>query len=231
MPIFSRDTLHTERLPWMESDDFEFFVLGRQSATRTAPEASNGQAAYWGVAPDPFVKELQPTSPRERIVVLHGEVQVECEIGRFTLRRRDFLELPRGLVRLTNTGNATAELAHVKGHWSRVIRQEICLFRPDRPCDYHYHDGDEYWMVFRGHFTLNYDEREYAMRPGLMLAAGMGFEHGAVAPEEHFEAVVMATGLEGQRRDGHLTRELHGAPRKGREVPASAMRSHQLQPA
>ena len=35
----------------------------------------------------------------------------------------------------------------------------------------------------------------------------MGYEHGAVQPEEHFEAVVIATQLEGQLRDGHLSRD------------------------
>jgi hypothetical protein len=88
-------------------------------------------------------------------------------------------------------------------------------------------------MVFRGHFTLNYDDNKYAMRPGLMLAAGMGFEHGSLAPEEHFEAIVMAMGLQGQKRDGHLNREMHGDPVKQREVPESLMQAHQvhLQPA
>jgi mannose-6-phosphate isomerase-like protein (cupin superfamily) len=126
---------------------------------------------------------------------------------------------------VTNAGNSSAELARVAGHWQQVIRNEICLFRPDRPCDYHYHDSDEYWMVFRGHFTLNYDGNEYELRPGLMLAAGMGFEHGAVAPEEHFEAVVIATQLEGQKRDGHLVRDLHGDAVKNRAVPDSAMQA------
>jgi hypothetical protein len=58
-----------------------------------------------------------------------------------------------------------------------------------------------------------------------MLAAGMGFEHGAVAPEEHFEAVVIATQLEGQKRDGHLVRDMHGDPVKNRAVPESAMQA------
>jgi mannose-6-phosphate isomerase-like protein (cupin superfamily) len=148
--------------------------------------------------------------------------------------RRDFFEVPPSGAKVTNVGTSTAELARVAGHWSQVIRNEICLFRPDKPCDYHYHDGDEYWMVFRGHFTLNYDGQEYDLRPGLMLAAGMGYEHGSVKPEEHFEAVVLAMGLEGQRRDGHLIREMHGAPVKNRVVPEDALRRHRkaaLQPA
>jgi mannose-6-phosphate isomerase-like protein (cupin superfamily) len=229
MPIFTRESLHANTVAWIDVDDFEFIVLGRDPAQGrpTAPGAqANGHPAYWGAAPDPHVRALKPTTPRERITVIDGEVSVESELGRFTLKRRDFVEIPQSGAKVTNIGTSTAEFARVAGHWSSVIRNEICLFRPDRPCDYHFHDGDEYWMVFRGHFTLNYDEHEYAMQPGLLLAAGMGFEHGAVNPEEHFEAIVMATQLEGQHRDGHLVRELHGAPVKNRDVPDTAMLAH-----
>jgi mannose-6-phosphate isomerase-like protein (cupin superfamily) len=233
MPIYTRETLKSEKLPWVDIDDFEFFCLGRAINPRApqaqpAPPPPNGHTPYWGTAtqtPEPTSRELKLTSLRERIVVLHGEVTVECEFGRFTLKRRDFLEIPPTGAKVTNAGNSSAELARVAGHWQQVIRNEICLFRPDRPCDYHYHDSDEYWMVFRGHFTLNYDGNEYELRPGLMLAAGMGFEHGAVAPEEHFEAVVIATQLEGQKRDGHLVRDLHGDAVKNRAVPDSAMQA------
>ncbi len=29
MPIYTRESLQTDRLPWVEVDDFEFFHLGR----------------------------------------------------------------------------------------------------------------------------------------------------------------------------------------------------------
>jgi mannose-6-phosphate isomerase-like protein (cupin superfamily) len=231
MPIYTRETLKSEKLPWVDIDDFEFFCLGRPSANVRAaqgPTNGDGHRPYWGTAtqtPEPVSRELKPGSPREQLVVLHGEVTVESELGRFTLKRRDFVEVPKGGMKVTNAGNSSAELARIAGRWQEVIRNEICLFRPDHPCDYHYHDSDEYWMVFRGHFTLNYDGNEYELRPGLMLAAGMGFEHGAVAPEEHFEAVVIATQLEGQKRDGHLVRDMHGDPLKNRYVPDPAMQA------
>jgi mannose-6-phosphate isomerase-like protein (cupin superfamily) len=234
MPIYTRETLKTDKLPWVDIDDFEFMVLARPAGTpgpaiaqpAQPTQAPNGHAAFWGtyqVTPDPTSREFKPTTPCERLMVIDGEVCVESEYGRFTMKRRDCFEVPQSGARVTNVGNSTAELARIAGRWKQIIRNEICLFRPDRPCDYHYHDGDEYWMVFRGHFTLNYDGKDYMMRPGSMLAAGMGYEHGAVQPEEHFEAVVIATQLEGQLRDGHLTREMHGEPVRNREVPASAL--------
>ena len=231
MPVLTRDELHANKLPWMEIDDFEFFVLGRTPghARPAAQPAGNGHTPFWGtyqLTPDATFRDLKPTTPRQRLVVLHGDVQFESENGRHSMQRRDFVEVPQSGGRVTNVGTSSAELALVSGRWTQVIRNEICLFRPDKPCDYHYHDGDEYWFVFRGHFTLNYDGNEYEMKPGLMLAAGMGWEHGSIAPEEHFEGVVLAMGLSGQKRDGHQNRDMHGTPTKNREVPEALTRLH-----
>ena len=104
------------------------------------------------------------------------------------------------------------EIARISGHWSEVLRTAIFTFGPGRPCDYHYHDGDEYWFVFRGHFTLKYQGEDVPFRPGMILAAGMGEEHGVVDPDETFEGIGFATQLEGEGRDGHLWRNVHGDP-------------------
>jgi hypothetical protein len=44
------------------------------------------------------------------------------------------------------------------------------------------------------------------------MAAGMGDEHGVLDPGEIVEGIGLATQLEGQRRDGHLWRDVHGEP-------------------
>ena len=33
MPIYTRETLKSEKLPWVDIDDFEFFCLGRISGS------------------------------------------------------------------------------------------------------------------------------------------------------------------------------------------------------
>lgn len=228
MPVYTRETLQTDRLPWVDVDDFEIFVLGRNMAIPRLEQAPvpEGHTPTWGVAganPQPNTRHIVPTSAHERVMVTFGEVSVETRAGRLTLKRRDWLEVPEEGVTLYNYGTTQAELVRVAGRWDSTVRMEICLFTPELPCDYHFHDSDEYWFVFRGHFTLDYHGRRYAMKPGSMLAAGMGFEHGVVAPEEHFQAVVMATQLEGQCRDGHLLREKHGDPTPARDVPDSVL--------
>lgn len=226
MPIYSRESLQKERLPWVEIDDFEFFKLGRAGAGgghSQKPDA-NGHVPYWGYYqdnPPPSSYRLVPQHPKDRIMVISGSVQVESEHGRFTLNKRDFYEIPPAGATVSGAATTMTEVGRVMGHWDHAIRSEICLFEPGSPCDYHYHDGDEYWIVFKGHFTLDYHGIKVPMRPGLMMAAGMGYEHGAENPEEQFQALVMAMPLEGQKRDGHLNREMHGDPTPGREVPQS----------
>lgn len=233
MPLYTRETLTSEKLPWVDIDDFEFFILGRNpgSMIHGAPPGPGEFVPYWGnyqEKPLPFMAELKPTAPKERIVVLSGTLQAECAFGRFTLERRDWLDIPQTGVTLTNIGTTQAEIGRIAGHWQDVIRTEICLFRDENPCDYHYHDGDEYWFVFRGHFTLDYAGRKYAVKPGMVMAAGMGYEHGALEPGEQFQAIVFATQLEGAKRNGHLNRETHGAPVPGREVPESVFDNEYL---
>jgi mannose-6-phosphate isomerase-like protein (cupin superfamily) len=196
--------LKNDRLPWIEVDDFELVELDRVRPV--------------GVG-KPTERFFEATSLRQRIMVVVGEVRVESPAGRVTLQRRDWFDIPAGGALVSNVSFASAELVAFSGTWTEDLRTEICSFSDEYPCEYHYHDSDEYWFVYRGHFTLDYDERKYSMRPGLMLAAGMGWEHGSTAPEEHFEAVVFATRLEGAGRDGHLLREFHGAPVKARDVP------------
>ena len=223
MPIYTRETLKN-RLPWVEIDDFDFFHLGRVMVmnNHSVQETPDGHRPYWGYYQDrplPSSHRIEPTHPKERLVVISGDAQIESEHGRFTLHKRDYYDVPAGGATITNIGTSMAEIAHISGHWDKTIRSEICMFQPGNPCDVHYHDGDEYWVIFRGHFTLDYNGRKVPVGPGDLLAAGMGFEHGALEPEEVMQAIVLATPLEGRERDGHLNRENNGAPTPGREVP------------
>ena len=239
MPIYTRETLQTDRLPWVEIDDFAFFLLGRTMLPGAHPveEHPEGHVPYWGYFQDrpvPSTRTIEPTRPRDRIVVISGQVQVESEHGRFTLHKRDYYDVPKGGAKLTNTGQSTAELGRVEGRWERTIRSEIFMSQAGTPLDYHYHDGDEYWLVFRGHFPLDYNGLRVPVTPGRLLAFGKGYEHGVLEPTETLAALVLAMPLEDRRRDGHLLRELHGDPVAGREVPESVweeLRSQAYEPA
>lgn len=226
MPIYTRESLHSDRLPWVEVEDFEFFHLGRVMVmnNHSIEPTSDGHVPYWGYYQDrplPSTRRIEPTRPKDRIVVIGGEVQVESEHGRFQLHKRDYYDLPTSGATLTNTGSSMAELARIEGTWDHTIRSEICMFQPGNPCDYHYHDGDEYWVVFRGHFDIDYHGLKVPTEPGQLLAFGKGYEHGLLDPTEAMNAIVLAMPLEDRQRDGHLNRERNGDPVPGRDVPES----------
>jgi quercetin dioxygenase-like cupin family protein len=224
MPIYTSETLKTEQLPWVEIDDFEFFHLGRVMVMNDHAVQSDpsGHVPYWGYYQDrplPTFRRIEPTQPKDRIVVIGGEVQVQSEHGRFTLHKRDYYDVPESGATLSNTGESVAELARIEGHWEQTIRSEIFMSQPGNPCDYHYHDGDEYWIVFRGRFNIDYAGLKIPTKPGELLAFGKGYEHGLLDPEEVMGAIVLAMPLEDRERDGHLNRERNGDPVPGREIP------------
>ena len=201
MPVYRREHL-AERLPWIEIDDFETFVL-----------SASGEAA---------TRRLQPSALRERVIVLTGEVVAESEHGRVTLRRNDWLELPSSGATLQAV-RTTAEVMRIAGHWVETTILTLFQVRPDRELELHYHDGDEYWIVFRGRGRARSEGVEYDVGPGDMVATGMGYEHGMPPTGELLEAVAFETALYGARRRGHLHREEHGDPVPARELRAAAV--------
>ncbi len=229
MPIYTQQTLQSERLPWVEIDAFELFHLGRVTVPRddSADQTPAGHVPYWGYYQDrPLAtsRRIEPTRPKDRIVVISGDVQVVSDHGRFTLHKRDYYDIPASGAILTNASASMAELARIEGHWAHTIRSEICMFQPGNPCEMHYHDGDEYWVVFRGHFSVDYNGLQVPTGPGELIAFGKGYEHGLTEPGEVMQAIVLAMPLEDAQRDGHLNRERNGDPVPGREVPVAVFK-------
>lgn len=217
MPIYTHSQLKADRDPWVEIDDFSLHFLERiRPAPAHAPEGRAPSAQpYWGTttdAPRPTSMRIERRAPQDRIVITSGEVIAESSAGRFRMVKRDWFDIPEGGATISNMGYTSAELIHISGHWNTAIRTEIPAFGPGFPCDYHYHDGHEYWITYQGHFTLQYDGSDHRIGPGMLVAARRGREHGVADPEEELRAVVIATGLSAPLRDGHLTRELHGDP-------------------
>lgn len=213
---------------WVDIDDIEFVILGNSPRVDDAAQPREPVDADPVTEPGECLRavhdlamsrRITPTTPKERVVVLSGEAMVEAENAKVSLKRMQWFDVPASGATISNAVQPGAdgfrpivEIARISGHWREVIRTAIFSFGPGRPCDYHYHDGDEYWFVFRGHFTLHFRGADHQMGPGSILAAGFGEEHGVIDPSETFEGVGFATQLEGQCRDGHLWRNEHGIP-------------------
>jgi mannose-6-phosphate isomerase-like protein (cupin superfamily) len=76
--------------------------------------------------------------------------------------------------------------------------------------DSHYHDCDEYWIIFRGRGIAVSEGQSYEVGPGDCVATGMGHHHDLPRVLEPIEAVYFETTLEGQKRHGHLWSHTHG---------------------
>ncbi|MFC6357102.1 cupin domain-containing protein [Luethyella okanaganae] len=231
MPLYAnRQELKNrpESESWVDIDDVEFFTLGNADrlaegeeppASRWPDPIDDAEASLHTTHDIPVARRIVPTTPKERIIVVSGEAYVETETARATLKKMQWIDVPAGGAIVRNALNpgpeghrGQVEIARIAGRWGEAVRTAIFTFGPGRPCDYHYHDGDEYWFVFRGHFTLRYRGQDHEVQPGAILAAGMGEEHGVVDPSETFEGIGFATQLEGRKRDGHLWRAVHGEP-------------------
>lgn len=224
MPILTNDTLK-DAPDWVDIEEVEFLYLGPAGDMPILnPPGQNSVAGpdephvvTWGFRkPDPSSIRIVPTHERERVVPLVGTVQVDSEWGRVTLGRGDWAEIPPSGATVTNLVRGNTEVARIGGHWAQTIRVSVFRLRKGWSLEYHFHDSNEYWFVFRGHRTIQYDGKEYELGPGDILAAAMGEEHGVAddSSEEVFEALVFATQLEGRGRDGHLVREAHGVPER-----------------
>lgn len=76
--------------------------------------------------------------------------------------------------------------------------------------DCHYHDCDEYWILYEGRGVAVSEGQSYAVGPGDCVATGMGFHHDFPLVHEPVKAVYFETGLEGAGRRGHLWDHTHG---------------------
>ncbi|MCC7262895.1 MAG: hypothetical protein IT369_10270 [Candidatus Latescibacteria bacterium] len=81
--------------------------------------------------------------------------------------------------------------------------------------DNHFHDCDEYWILFEGSGLAYSEGKPYLVGPGDCVATGMGHHHDLPRVDAPIRAVYFETTMEGQKRRGHLWDHTHGpaAPR------------------
>jgi mannose-6-phosphate isomerase-like protein (cupin superfamily) len=76
--------------------------------------------------------------------------------------------------------------------------------------DAHYHDCDEYWIIFEGEGVAVSEGIAYDVAPGDCVATGMGHHHDFPQASETVRAVFFETTLQGEQRRGHLWNHTHG---------------------
>lgn len=123
------------------------------------------------------------------------------------------------------SGSQKATIIIVGGNWGSLIGNSG-VFRMtwspnprnigdptdyDRNTDFdnHFHDCDEYWIIFNGSADVVSEGNRYHVSNGDCLITKMGDHHDIVNIEDYFEGIYFETTLKGKKRLGHLWNHTH----------------------
>jgi mannose-6-phosphate isomerase-like protein (cupin superfamily) len=101
--------------------------------------------------------------------------------------------------------------------WSDVTSAGVFRVEPDGRFDRHFHDCDEYWLVFSGRARVLVGSRTYDVGPGDIVCTPTGTVHDVVGVSESLEAFW----FEGATLPGGRVGHLHETPEdaEGHVVP------------
>ena len=107
-------------------------------------------------------------------------------------------------------------------NWSRVTSAGIFRVGANQGrFDCHYHDCDEYWLVFRGKAKVYSEGQEYYVKPGDIVCTRTGDEHDVLEVYEDLEAFWFEDATPPGGREGHLHRDSIKA--QGHSVPLKSL--------
>lgn len=163
--------------------------------------------------------------PRERYVVIKGDVVLTIDSADEAHKRNDVFDIPTGAeaVFASSDGGAVMRLC---GNWGQEIGGTgifgvfVCEnpVNPGDAADYprnasfdnHYHDCDEYWIVFTGRGKAVSEGITYDVEVGDCIATGRGHHHDFPFVQQDVAAVFFETTMVGRKRLGHLWNHTHG---------------------
>jgi len=167
--------------------------------------------------------------PKEKLVVCEGRCRIREEDGREVDAERG-TQWDRVEGQSSFEVFATVEpavLLWLGGRWGEETGG-CGVFTMDRaegtpqdkgdPVDYpketnldcHFHDCDEFWIIYRGCATVMTEGKHYEVSAGDCVAIGMGHHHDMPLVQEKIHAVYFETTMEGLKRGGHLWNHTHG---------------------
>lgn len=83
--------------------------------------------------------------------------------------------------------------------------------------DNHFHDCDEYWIVYEGSGVAVTEGKSFNVGPGDCIATGMGQHHDFPIAATPVKAVYFETTMEGAKRGGHLWEHKNGSAKPVKE--------------
>ncbi|MBM3501779.1 MAG: hypothetical protein FJX74_24250 [Armatimonadetes bacterium] len=164
---------------------------------------------------------------REKLIVCRGRCRVACDRQEVDAREGANLDLEAPFARFeVLVVHEPTTLIRMAGRWgaetggsgifggaevedSRDVGDPVD-YEKRTPFDNHYHDYDEYWIVFEGRGLAVSEGQAYEIGVGDCVATGMGFHHDLPRVHEPLRGVYFETTLEGRKRLGHLWNHTHG---------------------
>ena len=89
-------------------------------------------------------------------------------------------------------------------------RGDMVSYPKETTFDSHFHDCDEFWIIYEGSGTAVSEGRPYPVQAGDCVATGMGHHHDFPLVIEPVKSVFFETTLQGEKRRGHLWNHTHG---------------------
>jgi mannose-6-phosphate isomerase-like protein (cupin superfamily) len=173
-------------------------------------------------------RALKKTTSKEELIVCRGSAVVRFSDVALTLpegAKCDF-DGPAVEAYTLAANGSDSVICRLQGTWASITSSGLFsvetaaprvgdtpyAYRKTTAFDNHYHDCDEYWIVFEGEATVVSEGRHYDVGRGDCVATGMGLHHDVVAirGDRPLRAVWFEGTLEGEKRCGHLWEPKHG---------------------
>jgi len=163
-------------------------------------------------------------SVKECIFIGEGSCQINICSGHSRLDYGDNYNVTDKLVTIISlSGKAT--LIVIGGNWKNEIGGSgvFKISESDNPInigdptdyerntnfDNHYHDCDEYWIIFDGKALVSTEGNEYEVKKGDCVYTKMGDNHDIFHIHSTIKGVYFETTLKGKKRLGHLWKNKH----------------------
>ena len=174
--------------------------------------------------------DFDRAGPREKLIVGEGACTVSVGGRELAAGKRANIDLFEG----DGAGfsilevSVDATLIRMAGDWGDVVggsglfsveeaagddredRGDSVAYEKRTRFDCHFHDCDEYWILFAGRGVAVSEGKSYEVSAGDCVATGMGHHHDFPLVHEPVRAVYFETTMEGEKRRGHLWDHTHG---------------------
>ena len=170
---------------------------------------------------------FQRVGQKEKVIVGRGNCKIRFGDQTVNAEEGTNLDLPTPIGQFEVCDvTEDAVVIRMAGRWGEdlggsglfgVVKTESPKFKGD-PVDYekkttfdrHFHDCDEYWIVFEGSGLAMSEGEFHELNPGDCLATGMGHHHDFPKVNEPVRAVFFETTMEGRKRRRHLWEHADG---------------------